>query len=244
MSDDRRSGASPGDGAIDAAWRRASTEEPSARVDAAILEAARAAARATPTPVPASRPARTRWAHWRTMAAAAAVGALALVLVPRTERQDLMLTAPMQGTLKESTRPAIETTPPDVPAPGRAASSAEMPAPPAAAPAARTPTVAPQDTAPSAAAQAPPAEAVTSAEASAPGPATAPSRGVTAAAADASAGGASPQQWVDRIASLHAAGDLAGAAAALQEFRRAYPDDAENLPPPLRTWAAGVPQEP
>jgi hypothetical protein len=67
---------------------------------------------------------------------------------------------------------------------------------------------------------------------------------VTAGAADASAISVSPRQWVDRVASLHAAGDMAAAAAALQEFRRVFPDADAELPPQLRAWAAAVPQEP
>ena len=244
MSDERRSGASPGERAIDAAWRRASADEPSGRADATILEAARTAARNTAQSGHAARPARRHLQHWRSMAAAAAVAALALLLVPRTEREERLMYAPMQSAPTESTQPATEGAPADVPAPGREAASAEMPAPPTAAPAAKVQQVTPQATAPSAAAESLPAEAGARAEAIAPAPATAPSRAVTAAAADASVGTSSRQEWIDRIASLHAAGDMAGAATALEEFRRAYPDADAQLPPELRAWAAAVPQQP
>jgi hypothetical protein len=244
MSDERRSGASPGERAIDAAWRRASADEPSPRADAAILAAARAAAHGTAQSGHAAPPARRRWHRWRAMAAAAAVAAVAFLLVPRTEREERLIYAPRQGAPTESTRPATGAAPADVAAAGREAASSEMPAPPAAAPAGKMQQVAPQATTPSAAAASVPAEAGARAEAAAPAPAAAPSRAVTAAAADASTGTGGRQEWIDRIASLHAAGDMAAAATALQEFRREYPDADAQLPPALRAWAAAVPQPP
>ena len=244
MSDERPSGASPSERVIDAAWRRASTDEPSPRADAAILAAARSAARDTAQSGHAARPTGRQWHAWRAMAAAAAVAALALLLVPRTEREERLTHAPMQDAPTESTQPATEATPADMPAPGREAGSAEMTAPPAAAPAAKVRQVAPQATAPSAAAGSLPAESGARAEAIAPAPATEPSRVVTAAAADASAGTWSREEWIERIASLHAAGDTEGAASALEEFRRAYPDADSHLPPELRAWAAAVPPHP
>ena len=238
MSEDRRPGDSAADRAIDAAWRRASDEEPSARADAVILESARDAAAARS----GSRPGRGRWTHWRPMAAAAAVAAVALLLVPRTQREEQLRTAPTQSPVAESA-PLTAEAPRDVQllAPGEPAST-EAPAPPAAAPAGGMEPVAPQASGASAAAASVPAEA--RAETSAPGPVAAPSRAVAAAAADASADGASPRQWVDRIASLHAVGDITGAATALEEFRQAYPDADAHLPPALRAWAAAVPQQP
>jgi hypothetical protein len=243
MSEDRRSGASPGDGAIDAAWRRASTEEPSARVDAAILEAARAATSGTAQSGPVLQSKR-HWAHWRPLAAAAAVAALALLLVPRAEREDVMLDSPTRAPLTEAAPPAAQTAPAETSASARQAASAEESALSDAIPAAKMPQGAPQSTAEPVLLEAMPVEDEVRAEGAAPGPAMAPSRGVATTVTDVPAGSIAPQQWVDRIASLHAAGDLAGAAASLQEFRRAYPDAADQLPPALRAWAAGVPQEP
>lgn len=200
MSDDPRFGASPGDRAIDAAWRRASAEEPSAHADAAILAAARAG--------------RGRRPHWRTMAAAAAVAALALLLVPRTERQaergDVQFHAPMQSPPADVPPTPIEVAPAAVPPPRQDAASRES-----AAPAAMMPPAAPQPAGPSAASGSVPVEAE-----------------------------ASAQSWIDRIASLRAAGDSAAAATALQEFRRAVPDADSQLPPELRAWAAALPQQP
>jgi hypothetical protein len=176
------------------------------------------------------------------MAAAAAVGALALLLVPRTQHEQQLRTAPAQSPVAESA-PLTTEAPRNVEllAPQETA-SAEAPAPPAADRAARMQPVAPQASGAFAAAENLPVEV--RAKASAPSPVAAPSHEVTAAAADASVDGASPQQWVDRVASLHAAGDLAGAAAALQGFRRAYSDADAYLPPALGEWAAGVPKEP
>jgi hypothetical protein len=200
MSDDPRFGASPGDRAIDAAWRRASAEEPSAHADAAILAAARAG--------------RGRRPHWRTMAAAAAVAALALLLVPRTERQaergDVQFQAPMQSPPADAPPTAIEVAPDAAAPPRQDAASRESTAP-----AAMMPPAAPQPAGPSTASGSVPVEAE-----------------------------ASAQAWIDRIASLRAAGDSAAAATALQEFRRAFPDADSQLPPELRDWAAALPQQP
>lgn len=200
MSDDPRFGASPGDRAIEAAWRRASAEEPSAHADASILAAARAG--------------RGRRPHWRTMAAAAAVAALALLLVPRTERQaergDVQLHAPMQSPPADVPPTPIEVAPDAAAPPRQDAASRESTAP-----AAMMPPAAPQPAGPSAASGSVPVEAE-----------------------------ASAQSWIDRIASLRAAGDSAAAATALQEFRRAFPDADSQLPPELRAWAAALPQQP
>ena len=229
MSDDPRFGASPGDRAIDAAWRRASAEEPSAHADAAILAAARAG--------------RGRRPHWRTMAAAAAVAALALLLVPRTERQaergDLQFQAPMESPPADAPPTAIEAAPTAVAPPRQEAASRESTAPTA-----MMPPAAPQPAGPSAASGSVLLEAELSAQTAAPGLATAPSRAVTAATTDGSANRSSAREWIDRIASLRASGDSAAAATALQEFRRAFPDADSQLPPELRAWAAAVPQQP
>lgn len=229
MSNDRHPGGSPGNRAIDEAWRRASADEPSARVDAAILAAARAAApAATPGhPVPRSR--HGRWGLWRPMAAAATVAALAFLLVPRTEHQERSRAVPAQ-------RPAPETTAP--------AAEASAPAPAAVAPARKSEPMAQRAAAPPAESQAGSVSAEAGATAARPGVAEAPSPAAATAVADAADGALSPDQWTHRIESLYAAGDLAGAAAALREFRRAYPDADSYVPPALRAWAASVPRAP
>jgi hypothetical protein len=51
----------------------------------------------------------------------------------------------------------------------------------------------------------------------------------------------SAQVWAHQVADLHAAGDIATAAAELQAFRAAYPDADAYLPEDLGAWAATVP---
>jgi hypothetical protein len=87
MSDERRADAAPADPRVDAAWRKASRDEPPAAVDATILAAARDAARQTPSP----RPLTAReawWRRWQPMAAAAGVVGLAFVLVQMLPRNE------------------------------------------------------------------------------------------------------------------------------------------------------------
>jgi hypothetical protein len=65
-----------------------------------------------------------------------------------------------------------------------------------------------------------------------------------AASADAAATESvtlSAEVWAHQVADLHAAGDVAMAAAELQAFRAAYPDADAHLPQDLRAWAATVP---
>jgi hypothetical protein len=46
--------------------------------------------------------------------------------------------------------------------------------------------------------------------------------------------------WASRIAALHAAGDLEGAATSLRDFRAAYEKADDYLPPALQAWARTV----
>lgn len=218
MSNDRHPGSAPGNRVVDEAWRRAAVDEPSARVDAAILGAARAAAAAAPGH-PVSPPKHGRWGYWRPMAAAATVAALALLLVPRTEREERLRNAPVQSPVTEAAAPALDAAPAEEPSSLPAAATTEA-------------------TAKAAAAQPEPAEPLAERT---PAP---PPTARAAAAAEASGSTLNPQEWAYRIESLHAAGDATGAADALQEFRRAYPDADARLPPELRSWAAAVPRKP
>ena len=69
------------------AWRQASAEMPPARVDAAILAAARAAQDGERAATTARRDARRGFRHWQPLLAAAGVAGLAFVLVQTLPRQ-------------------------------------------------------------------------------------------------------------------------------------------------------------
>lgn len=226
MSNDDRRHEVTADPAVDAAWRRAAVDEPSARVDVAILEAARAATRGATQARPMARPGRRTWIDWRPIAAAATVAALAFLLVPRTEQQSTPHTAPAQGPVTKAAAPAAEALPAQAPPSRQEAASAEASA-----------TV----PAPTAATPAPAAKSEPMARRAAAPPAEAQADSVSAAAAGSAL---SPEQWTRRIESLYTAGDEAGAAAALDEFRRVYPDADARLPPTLRAWATSVPRSP
>jgi hypothetical protein len=93
MTNDRRREERADDAVVDSAWRKASAEEPDARVDAAILAAARAAVRGRP---PAGR-ATARppwWMRWQPLAAAAGLVGLAFVLLQLVPREESWRPAP------------------------------------------------------------------------------------------------------------------------------------------------------
>ena len=223
MTDERRPDDGVGDPAVDAAWRRAARDQPPARVDDAILAAARAEVRGHPQ----SRPAGNRqpWRiAWQPFAAAAGVVGLSFLLVQMLPRNEVPtpVTAPVPAAdaNRPMTAPAASG-----PAPPPAAASAEksvsqpgvsQPGPAASdALGGQAP-----DRAPLAGA-APPAAAQAAAE-----------RSVAPTSSPA------PVAWANRIVALHDAGDLAAAAAELRAFRAAYPDADGYLPVGLRAWAA------
>jgi hypothetical protein len=70
--------------------------------------------------------------------------------------------------------------------------------------------------------------------------ATAPAAGRTPTPAPGTAAARSATDWASRIEALHASGDLAGAAAALREFRAIDPDADARLPESLQEWARTV----
>jgi len=88
MSTERPGDTRPVDDAVDQAWREASTEGPSARIDAAILEAARAEVARKPAAkaAPISRGRRDWWTRWQPLAAAATVAGFAFILVQTIPR--------------------------------------------------------------------------------------------------------------------------------------------------------------
>lgn len=218
-NDDRDLARSGGqDAAVVREWRRASDEQPPARLDDAILAAARESVRpagARVDVVRASPRPRSRWLQWQPLLAAASVAGLAFVLLQLLPRdQDV---APATRTLEQAPvaapatekQPAMDrrheaTSPPATAATDAAASGA----------AGERASVLSGDRGVPAMSAAPPPTA--------PGPA--------GAAADRAA----------RIAALHASGDEAGAADALRAFRAADPHADEYLPQSLRDWARTI----
>lgn len=256
MSTERPGGERPVDDAVDQAWREASTEGPSPRIDAAILAAARAEITRKPATeaAPSARARRDWWTRWQPLAAAAAVAGLAFVLV-QTIPRDRDVTPPIAVETSRQqapiVAPAAEPSAPaaEVAQPAEAARSVDVP------PVGETPPA----TKSSEAAVLPPAgnAVATEAEASAGAAPNAADRSAVAAEADAAAGTRyraaparssaavpapplAPAEWAARIESLHDAGDLAGAAAELRAFRAEYQDADRHLPDALREWAASV----
>lgn len=212
MTEQRPSDDRVGDAAVDAAWHRATREQPPAEVDAAILAAARAAVSSeTRAPTVA---ARSRWwSNWQPLAAAAGVLGLSLLLVqmlPRGEfRQGPVAGDGARAPVAESGPPLAPSTPltrDAVPAPtGRPAAMPGM-----------------------------------SAEREAAAGAPAPSMPAASARSPAAALPEPPATWASRVAALHDAGDIAAATAELRAFRAAYPDAEKYLPESLHEWAASV----
>jgi hypothetical protein len=255
------------DAAVDAAWDAASTEEPTPWSDANILAAARAEARSHPTSHAARQPTPW-WIRWQSLAAVAGVACLAFILVQRlpTDTADMEMqkartpvaTAPAKLPESEpasalhaaaeasAPRQSVDvppqgSSPPEqTPARGTLRGIAELPA------ARESTEIAVPDVSPPMASQASPRETANRSEdfVMAPGQetATSPARqqaaAISAAKTQSQVGEA--EAWTRRIVALHAAGNLAAAAAELQSFRRAYPDADDRLPADLRHWARTV----
>lgn len=231
MTDVRPGDGRVGDPAVDAAWRRASDERPPARVDDAILAAARAEVRAAAPPRVAPQPP-SWWIRWQPLAAAAGVVGLAFVLVLLVPREEAARAPAPAGRPEASATDAVQTK-------ATARPVAEVP----------------QTTEASASADAQAAAEAEAAAPPAPRPVTATrDAGQIAAESGAALAGAarpaaarsavapeSPEAWARRVADLHAQGDTAAAAAELTAFRQAFPNADEYLPPALSRWAASVP---
>jgi len=234
------------DTAIDAAWRKASREEPRPHVDAAILAAART---------------RRPWfATWQPLAAAAAVAGLAFLLVQLLPREREL----EQPIRMESQQPAaVPAEQPGVSAKATMQGSTE---PAAIAPRVRENQVRKLDQPVPDSALALPQEAVEAGESlsdAAPGPrqlskesrasgelaagAPAPAAAAERAAARAESSSLAaptaqmpPAQWAKLIETLYAAGDRTVAAAQLRAFRTEHPDADRYLPEALQEWASAV----
>jgi hypothetical protein len=125
--DREKAGPAGEDPALVRAWREASDEQPPARLDATILDAARGSvekegARATTRRV--QQRTRSRWMQWQPMAAAATVAGLAFVLVQTLPRERVVappiriqMPAPATSPDREVAPPAQSDGPPVSPAP-------------------------------------------------------------------------------------------------------------------------------
>jgi len=224
---DREELREPGrDAALERAWRGGSAEQPSARLDAAILAAAHKAV-ADRNRIPAATPARVaprqRLSRWAPMAAAAAVAGLAFMLVQTLPRDPERAPAPAAQESAKAAAPASAQTP----APAQPAS-------------AERPSVAPprsSRTVGTAAPEQDSAQGLAAAPATVPAPPAARNQAAEAAVADQVA---VVDEWAQRITALHAAGDIAAAEDTLRAFRAAVPDADRYLPESLREWAALV----
>lgn len=258
MSTGRPDDPRPVDDAVDQAWRAASNEVPGSRIDAAILEAARAEAdRDLRRPADAGGTAAPRrrnwWTAWQPLAAAATVAGLAFVLV-QTMPRDRDVAPPIAV---EQAAPEVATTTAPVPPPPAADTTAAPldavadsagapPAGPDAEPAAEPAAAA---SAESRDEQPMRSRAAAPASAPAPAPAAAPA-GVAAQAGrelgesqramESTPSAITPEAWSARVEELFVAGDQAAAAAALRAFRAAHADADRYLPDDLRDWAGTV----
>ena len=245
------------DDALRRGWRVASNEQPSPRLDAAILAAARESVAGRRSA--SGRPRAANWlAPWQGLAAAAAVAGLAFVLVPMLPRTPTP-TYPVERrqaapVAAERAAPASTTTGSMVGSAASASAATESATESAAAPpaAARAATEAATSASMSVDAAAESSEAFETAGAG--HAAAAKSRAVDQADAGESRMPSSPQRrsgsgaaappdpatWAAEIAAAHAGGDLATAERELRAFRAAWPEADTWLAPELRDWARTV----
>jgi hypothetical protein len=242
---------------VDAAWKSASQEEPPARVDAAILAAARDATQeAVRGRADAAR--RSAWLRWQPLAAAAGIAGLALVLVQRLPTDapvEESVRAPALEREQESAAAASPESKP-TPAPETAPVPASVPAPATApaesfeAPLRSNRSAGTSEAATDAGAVIPPTTMQAQSSKATDDKALASTRAemarapaadaVAATEGDAAPSGPTPEQWATRIHELHRSGQLALAAAELRTFRRLHADADEYLPRELQAWAATV----
>jgi hypothetical protein len=252
------------------AWRQASGEQPPARLDDAILDAARrsvaVADEGASTRRVQPRP-RNRWMQWQPIAAAATVAGLAFVLLQTLPRDsDVEPPIRIQVPAPSPERQAVPEVHSGAPEAARApdiSPDSQSGAPASGVTAAPpVPGTSPplRQRSEEGAARSLPGEAADVSEAMRPagtdqrkgvmtemaGEAYSPEAAAPATdepPATRALGIASPPSatdWAKRIETLHASGDLAAAAAALREFRAVDPDADARLPESLREWAQTV----
>lgn len=232
----RRSGA---EAATDRAWRDASDEQPPAALDAAIIAAAgesltRAGRERSAAAVASVRSPRS-FRQWQPLAVAASVAGLAFVLVQTLPREP-NVAVPASSQSRKAASESVTTRLGDSHSSAKA--TGEKVAPGAAG------TSVSRDAASAPARPAAQRSATASAgprveaQAEAQGEATVPP--VAARESSGAELRPDPGAWAARIAALHAAGDLDGAATNLRNFRAAYDHADEHLPAALRDWAGTV----
>ncbi|MEO7500611.1 MAG: hypothetical protein ABIX11_13590 [Casimicrobiaceae bacterium] len=253
------------DPALDAAWRAQATDTPPPALDAAILAAAHRAVKSAPAKVGRGGEATRPWRWWTPLAAAAAIGAIAIGVLqlapPEVDptRAVVSDTPANVAATSNAPAPANAPVPPAVPseaAEARAKASvrqererapAPQPfpaAPQAAKPAREADAVGRADAAPDTAQrleQAAPRPPMQSAPAAAGGAAPAPAL-AKRAMRDEPAAQRSPDDWIARIRKALTEGAVAEAQRDLVAFRAAYADADARLPADLRPWAASVPR--
>jgi len=242
-----------GDDALDRAWQQVSDEQPPPALDTAIIAAAHKSAQGRnerAQVIHASLPYRSWLTRWQPLAAAAAVAGLAFVLVQSLPRDRDV--APSMRKEEPVTTPAAVQEQPGIPS-SRDAIKAKTESPPAAA-VARESVTAPSSTidqksaADTATAMpateldqrqiAAPEMSGRSASEAAAAPVPARTTAATAARDNVAPPGAADR--AARVTALYAAGDVAGAADSLREFRVVDPGADMYLPESLRDWARTV----
>ncbi|MEY2920309.1 MAG: hypothetical protein RL261_1614 [Pseudomonadota bacterium] len=232
------------------AWREVSDEQPPSHLDTAIIAAARKAVpdRAEqPKAAPVRVQPRNWLLQWQPLAVAATVAGLAFVLVQMLPReQDFApslqqkgsapIPAPLESPPRSTSVPAAVDNSPLANTDKAVARPEPVIVPD------RTPTqdavselsVAPASTEAAAGAMASEVAGRNATAAVAPPSASAREKSLSdAASVDAAA-------WSAKVVALHASGDVTAAAAALREFRAAYPGADAYLPDSLRSWARTV----
>jgi len=238
------------------AWQRASDEQPSSRLDAAILAAAREAIGERVAKPQVVRSRSPSWlARWQPVAAAAAVTGLAFVLVQLLPRErDVAPSTQIEAPAAEAEsqvprRPPVgnETDVASVEAKPLAGTDMErstggVPEPAAVPPAEvyrpSASSVNRKEPVADRAAEVDPRDAMAPTAAAEAAPAATATR--ASVAKQGIAVSMSATEWAARVAALRDTGHTEQAADALRAFRAAYPDADVYLAESLRDWARTI----